>query len=841
MTGVLAGLRVADLSWGIAGPMAAMLMGDHGADVIKIEPPGGDPFRNLLGYKVWQRNKRSVVLDLRSEAGLAALHDILAGCDVLIESFQPGTLERLSLAPAALMERYPRLIVASITAYGRDTAHAGRPGYDALVAARIGLQWEQRGWPEGAINHMLGRPDPFADLDVPHDWVQGPAREGPLFTASHWPSLGASFLASTGISAALLARETTGRGQHVETSLMQGAMAGASGVWQRMENPDAEGFDTWILGSKSPKGHFQCADGRWVHNWVPNPRFIMQASEGAALNATPDLTVQNDPDRFGIGPEELLVMAHYQPILAERMRRFPCDEWVQAAAIAEVTMQEARPVEAALTDPAMLADGCVIELNDPELGPVRQVGQTYSLSACPDAPARPAPNVGAHTDEVLAELRGWARRDAAQPKSHGAAAAPLAGVRVLDLGLAIAGPFGTQQLSDLGAEVIKVNALWDTYWHRTHIAYMANRGKRSVALNLKHPEARKILLELVKTADVVQHNMRYDAAERLGVDYESLKKIKPDLIYCHTRGHEHGAREKLPGNDQTGACLAGVQHEDGGMARGGKPMWSFTSFGDTGNGYLSAVGILQALYHRARTGQGQYVDTSIVNACLLNTSGVIARPDGTAFERPRLDADQTGFNAGCRLYETGRGWLCIVAASEVHWAALLDVLDLAQLANAYPDAKSRRQTDAEIAAAIAGRLKSDTAAAWMAKLDQAGIPAEISDERFSRSVFDDADLRARQWTVAYDHPVVGKLEQIGLLYSLSATPGVVQGPPLMVGDCTEAILREIGYTQSDIEQLLGQGVVGVWPPRKGGAAVRSPWDPSSSQAATPNVESAQNG
>ncbi|HTZ71882.1 MAG TPA: CoA transferase, partial [Acetobacteraceae bacterium] len=548
MQGVLHGVRVLDLSWGIAGPMTAMLLADHGADVIKIDPPAGDPFEPMLGYRVWQRGKRRTVLDLKSSADREEFLRLADGADIIIESFAPGTLARLGLDLTTLRERNKRLICVSITAYGKDTRHANRPGYDALVQARVGLQWEQRGWPEGAINHMLGRPDPFEHIEIPYDWVQGPPRPGPVFAASHWPSLGAFFLACTGISAALLARETTGRGQIVETSLMQGALSGAAGVWQRMENPDVEGFDTWILGSRSPKGHFRCKDGRWVHNWVPNPRFILQASEGDRLNATPDLTVQNDPDRFGTGPEELLVMAHYQPILAERVARFPCDEWIAAAATAEMTMQEARPVEAALADPLMLADGCVTELEDPLLGRIRQVGTTYTLSACKPEPIRPAERAGMRVPHI-----NWAGpRNEAVTASAPAGGAPLRGVRVLDLGLAIAGPFGTQILSDLGAEVIKVNALWDMYWHRTHIAYMANRGKRSIALNLKQARAREILLDLVKTADVVQHNMRYDAAERLGIDYESLKRIKPDLIYCHTRGHEKGPREGLPGNDQTG-------------------------------------------------------------------------------------------------------------------------------------------------------------------------------------------------------------------------------------------------------------------------------------------------
>ncbi|MEJ0046967.1 MAG: CoA transferase, partial [Rhodospirillales bacterium] len=181
MAGVLQGVRVIDLSWGIAGPMATMLMADHGADVVKVEPPGGDPFRSLQGYKVWQRGKRSAVLDLKATDGRDDLLRLLADTDVLVESFEQGTMERLGLDVGQVLARFPRLIVVSITPYGRQGRHAGRPGYDALVAARVGLHWEQRGWPEGAINHMLGRPDPFEDIEIPYDWVQGPARPGPVF------------------------------------------------------------------------------------------------------------------------------------------------------------------------------------------------------------------------------------------------------------------------------------------------------------------------------------------------------------------------------------------------------------------------------------------------------------------------------------------------------------------------------------------------------------------------------------------------------------------------------------------------------------------------------------
>jgi crotonobetainyl-CoA:carnitine CoA-transferase CaiB-like acyl-CoA transferase len=375
----------------------------------------------------------------------------------------------------------------------------------------------------------------------------------------------------------------------------------------------------------------------------------------------------------------------------------------------------------------------------------------------------------------------------------------------------VAGPFGTQVLSDLGADVIKINAFHDSYWHKNHIAYMANRGKRSVCLDLKEPRGMEILRELVATADVVQHNMRYDAALRLGVDYESLKAIKPDLIYCHTRGHERGPREKLPGNDQTGACLAGLQYEDGGMADGGKPMWPLTSLGDTGNGFLSAVGIIEALYHRARTGEGQFVGTAIVNAQLLNCSHALGRPDGTGFERPRLDKMQTGMSALNSLYDTAEGWIAVVAPSDAHWAALKGVLKIPSLEAAdFATPEGRRKNDKALRAALAAAFKGRSALDWRKALDGAGVPAEVSDPAFTLTLHDDPEFRRRHWTVGYNHELVGYFEQTGLLFDFSETPGVIQGPPLVVGEYTREVLTELGYSPEQIAELSAGKIAGVW-------------------------------
>ena len=815
MAGVLDGIEVLDLSRGIAGPMTTMLLADHGARVTRIEPPGGDPFRAMPGQRAWNRGKRSAVLDLTDTADRETFLALAARADVVVESFAPGAAERLGIGDATLRARNPRLITCSITAYGRDNRHSDRPGYDALVAARTGLHWEQRGWPEGAIRHMARQEDRFPDLEIPYESVQGPPRPGPVFPASFFPSLGAFYAATTAISAALFAREITGRGQRVETSLLQGALACAAGAWQRAEKTDAPMFDSWILGSRSPKGHFQCSDGRWIHNWVPNPRFLLTASEGETLDASADLRARDDPDRFGTGPEEVIVMSHYQPILAERVRRFPADEWVEVAAKAGMTLQRVRSPEEALVDPLLLADGCVAEVADPELGPIRHVGIAYQLDSSPGRIRGPAPSPGQHTAEVKAEAAA-ARGAVAQhaPRATRALRAPLEGIRVLDLGLAIAGPFGTQLLSDLGADVIKINALHDTYWHSNHIAYMANHGKRSLALNLKEPRAMKILRELVATADVVQHNMRYKAALKLGVDYESLRQLNPKLVYCHTRGHERGPREALPGNDQTGGCLAGVQFEDGGMARGGKPLWSLTSLGDTGNGFLSAIAILQALYHRDRTGEGQMCTTAIVNAQLLNCSNAVAHPDGRGLERPHTDAMQLGFSAGYRLYETADGWLCLVIAREEHWAALCRALDREDLARdrRFATAAERARHDEALGRILEESFAKRAAREWFADLDRAGVPCEISSPDFALGMHDDPEMIARGWVASYRHPFVGRLDQTGLFFDLSDTPGRVQGPPLVVGQHSREILAELGYSKPQIDECCREGFVGEWTP-----------------------------
>jgi crotonobetainyl-CoA:carnitine CoA-transferase CaiB-like acyl-CoA transferase len=800
MAGVLEGIEVLDLSWGVSGPMAGMLLADHGARVTRIEPPGGDPYESS-GSRVWSRGKRRAVLDLKDPPDRDRLLALVRTADVLIESWAPGTAAALGLDHGTLLETNPRLVHCSITAYGETGKHADRPGYDALVAARTGQLFESRGVIGGTIGRLSGS-EILPGLEAPDGCMVGAPRSGPLFGGIPWPSMATFYLATLGISAALRARELTGRGQHVHTSLLQGVLATTLGGWQRVERPDTPSFQTWVIDPRAPKGFFRGSDGDWTHHWVPLPGFIFGASEGDELADAAGLA---DPRRSGTristdADEMLVLQSLYEP-MKEAVAKFPAADWARLAAEVGVPVHRVRSPEEALLDPLLLEDGCVAEVDDPDAGRIREVGRTYLLSACPVPAPGPAAPFGAHTDEVIAE----AARAAGGPapvagEERQALGSPLEGIVVLDLGLAVAGPFGTQLLADLGAEVIKVNnAVFDRFWMKNHIAMCCNRGKRSITLNLKDPEGMEVLHELLQRADVVHHNMRYDAALRLGVDYESLRALKPDLVYCHTRGHDRGPREQLPGNDQTGAALAGVSWMEGGVESGAMPIWPVTSLGDTGNGFLSAIGVVQALYHRDRTGDGQFVDTSILYAHLLNSSMAWISPDTTTVaDRPKLDFMQTGWSARYRLYETADRWLCLAAVRAEHLVALAGALgtDLAT-------------EDGALAAQLEAAFAGGPASEWFALLDGAGVPCEIADEDFVLSLFDDPEMMAKGWVTSYEQGIVGKMDVMGLLIDLSDTPGRIQGPPLVPGQDTTAILGELGYDDERIAKLLATGAAAV--------------------------------
>ncbi len=787
MTGVLDGVTVLQLPSGIAGAMAGMLLADNGADVIAVE--GGEP-EPIWCRTVWDRGKRSVIADDDDVRALAERVDVV--------------IERQGLDHDRLAAANPGLILCSITGYGSGNRHSDRPCVDALVAARMGLHWDQRGFVDGQPVR-IARAAPAERGDVPPGAEQTGHREGPIFQALPWNSIGACLLAVTGVSAALRAREITGAGQWVQTSLLQGGLLNAAPTWQRVPDPRQDGYRLPYFDRRCPKGFYACADGTWLMQWAPiHHAFVRAAAAGTELRM-PDLA-DLPPRAVATGYEaQLAAELGEHPRTAAAFAKFPREGWLRVFADAGLPAQPVLAPEEGLLDPWALADGCVAEVVDPLEGPTRQVGLVYRMSSTPGHVGRPAPRPGEHTSEVMGgAARAPRTKRPGRPLHHA-----LEGVKVLDLGLAQAGPYGAQTLADLGADVVKVHNIADMDVPVSSPVLGCNRGKRSLAIDLKHPRGQAVLHRLIAGVDVIHHNMRTGVAERLAADYETARRINPAIVYCHTRGFEAtGPRARLPGNDQVGQALAGTWWEMGACHHDQSPSWHPAALGDFGNGVMSAVAVIQALYHRERTGKGQFVDTSIVNMGFLYNSSTFARLDGSGPQRPRLDAAQTGLSALYRLYSTADGWLCLAATTDAQWDALAGCLGDAQLGEArFATAASRTKHDEELAGCLALVFASRAAAAWFAVLDSAGVPCEIEDADFPVELFDDPELVARGWVVSYAHPGVRWLEQAGHLVDLSATPGVVQRPAPMVGQHTRALLAEHGFTAAEIDELLASAVV----------------------------------
>ena len=282
MAGVFDGLRVLDLSSGIAGPMTTMLLADNGASVTRIVPldprAGGVELASATGDRVWARGKRSATLELDSPSGRDAFVALASNADVIVESSAPGVMQQRGLDHDALVARNPRLITCSITGYGRHVAYRDRPADDALVAARTGLLYDQKGRRGSAMEFIAGRPGPHPEFDAAEGMQRGADRPGPVFPRTPFPSIGAAYFATLGIAAALRARETIGVGQWVETSLLQGALAAVSLNWQRVEHPDAPLYWMWPVDARSVEGLFECADGRWVHHWTLRPSWVLASA-----------------------------------------------------------------------------------------------------------------------------------------------------------------------------------------------------------------------------------------------------------------------------------------------------------------------------------------------------------------------------------------------------------------------------------------------------------------------------------------------------------------------------------------------------------------------------------
>ena len=646
MAGALEDLRVLDLSWGMAGPMTTMFLADNGADVIRIESPLGDPFAQQTGYRVWNRGKRSARLDLQSDEGRRQFEELVRTSDVVVDSFSLGTTDtarhrpRLSQShsiPVSSPVRSPPTGSTPRTVTVPATTGWSRPGPAFSMTRRDGggRPWSSSmAVPVPTPSSVRPRGSSGAPIETVRSSRAPRGRASARPTSPHWGSLRRCALDRSAVWASVSPHRC-----------LQGALAAACLNWQRVEEPGCAAVLDVARRLEVDRGPLRMCGrqmgpsldtpppvgpgrGRRRHALSRRARHFVPGRSRSCLDGVRwDVGGHLPPRTTGGGIQEIPrrrvgprgggggTWHHHRPAAGRgASRQVVPRRWLRGR--------------------GRRSGGGV----DSPCGAVAGVLGHARLRCWASAAPRPAHGGGARCDPIRAWDAPVLPRTLAEPLAH-----PLAGIRVLDLGLGVAGPFTGRALADLGADVIKINALYDKYWNGTHMGLGVNRGKRSIALNLKDPDGREVLEKLLQRSDVITLNWRPGAAARLGLDYETLRDRYPRLVYCNTRGYEKGPRSDLPGTDQNAAAMTGTEWEDGACDAGNPPLWSRSNMGDTGNALLAAIAIAIALYHRDKTGEGQAVSTSIVNA---GTSAHVLRVDPCGRRRNRTGGTWTAISSG---------------------------------------------------------------------------------------------------------------------------------------------------------------------------------------------------
>jgi len=392
---------------------------------------------------------------------------------------------------------------------------------------------------------------------------------------------------------------------------------------------------------------------------------------------------------------------------------------------------------------------------------------------------------------------------------------PLAGVQVIEMSHIMSGPTCGMLLADMGADVIKVEKIPggdDTRrFTPPEIAgeaaafMMMNRNKRGIAVDLKHEGGRELLRRLLARADVVTENYRKGTMDKLGLGYASLRAANPGLIYCAISGYGRtGPDADKGGFDLVAQGMSGLMRITG--EPGGKPTKVGSPVTDINAGMLAALGVVSAYVHKLKTGQGQFVDTSLLEAGIMQTywqsaiflgSGVVPGALGSAHP----------LTAPYQAFETRDGWITLGASNQVNYERVCRMLEVPELI-ADPRFRGNPERMANLPALVAiltDHFRQKSSAAWLAELDAAGIPAG--------PVFDIPEMLAYPQTVARDmvvetvHPRAGATRSIGLPIKFGATPGAVVRPAPLFGQHTREVCREVAFSDAEIDALIAGGAL----------------------------------
>jgi crotonobetainyl-CoA:carnitine CoA-transferase CaiB-like acyl-CoA transferase len=742
VTAAFEGIRVIDATSGIAGALAIMFLADFGAEVIRIEPAGGGPLAKLPGAYCWNRNKLRVDADLESLEGRETARRLLATADVAAFDCGPHDLGRLGFTVSDVRRLNPAILHAWLPPYGLSDPWANLPASDGLLSALTGISQLQATSP--------GRPVRLVT---------------PQATYAHG-ILGALAIASAVFERSRMgvSRAITVSGLHAVSAIEGGGLVKSGGSSQMFERGTAPNYRL-----------YECGDGEWLFFGALTLPFFSNALEvmdASGLMADP--AIGGDFANVLQAPGSASAVSY----LEARFRERPCPEWERLLLDAGVPVARVGSREEWFRGETVAAHDMRVVLPHSVLGPIELPGVALELSETPGSVRhllRKAPAGVFDRQPRSVAFSGV-------PPNGG----PLAGIRVLDLGGFVAGPFGPTLLAAFGADVIKVESPGGDPFRTYGLTFVAhNRGKRGAVIDLKEPAGLAAFESLVRIADVVVDNFRPGVRERLGIADGRLQDLNPSLVVCSVTGY--GARGPFgtdPGFDPLVQAQGGLMRAQGGD---GPPVFHQIAVNDTAAAISIAFGAVAALVARQRTGRGQFVRTNLAVQAMLCQSGELTSYKG-APPAPVGGGDFAGPRALDRLYRCSDGWLAISCGNVEHAAALASVLfgndavEAAALLAESGDGPAARRLEA--AFATCSRLGIVEA------LLAAGVPcapAFTLDE-----VIADPSLGADGFLDEFDYAEIGRITGVARFADWEGVPRQPRPTAPTLGEHTAEVLAEAG-------------------------------------------------
>jgi len=637
----------------------------------------------------------------------------------------------------------------------RHDAAALARQYPRLVVLEI------TGYP--AISQHAGRPGSDILVQARSGLAFEHYSQRPLLMSFEPSNYGAALQGLVALYGALYERERSGKGQIASTSLYEGTLSWLAMLWCEASRP-TPGFD-FVMPLDPWPLVFRCADDRYLH--------VILGSTGSKgrlyrILGIDDPTVDiNDSGLPRPRADTKNFFGDVDLLASYFIRR-------ERAEVLEAIW------EAGLAAEAVLAPGeC---WDDPQAQHneiiVRDEDGTRHVGNPVRSVASPAPRLALEAGRM-----------------------PLEGVTVVDFGVFAAGPYTSVILADLGANVIKVESLGGDPNRGIFRAFSScNRGKRSIALDMKTEKGREIAQKLCLSADIVTNNFRTGVSARLGIDAKSLQRLKPELIVLESAAYgATGPKSGRAGFDMAFQAFCGHEYRAGG--KGNSPLWNRTSMVDYAGGLLGAVAILRALYERAHGGGGAELNVALMNSGIFLLSELIQRADGTFHGAPELNREQSGYHPAEQMYEARDGWIAISARSDEMALSLANALGLTGLA-AKPRGDWNETDAAEIAAAIRVRPVHELAALF----ERAGVWAEICRKDAGPATLGDAALLEAGTIRRSRHPLLGDIREIGCLFRYSRSQRSGAGHAPLLGENTRELLEGLGYTQEAIQDFLDRKV-----------------------------------